>query len=85
MLTDQDIDKLATAVVVRQQRFLSPVLNTGEAESYIGKRSNSAFTSWCRKWRVPMCDDGRYSRRELDAGLKREARNRHARKARVSA
>lgn len=79
-LDDQDIDALAEAVVRKQQRYLAPVLNADEAMAYVGKDGEQSFRRWRKKWRVPMCADGRYARRELDAGMNREARNRHSRK-----
>lgn len=79
-LDSQTIDALADAVAVRMVRFKAPVLTAQEAAAYVGKGSEKAYREWRKRWRVGMCSDGRYSRRELDAGLSREARNKHERK-----
>lgn len=77
----QDVDAIAEAVALKQVRYNAPVLTIREAGSYVGCCSAKSFHRWREKWSVPMCSDGRYARRELDAGMKRESRNRYERKA----
>lgn len=78
-LDAQTIDAIAEAVARKQARYKSPVLTRDEAMAYVGKASEKAFRDWRKRWRVGMCSDGRYSRRALDGGLSKEARNRHKR------
>lgn len=73
-LADNDIDRLADAVAVRMMRMKAPVLTTGEAMVFVGKRSSSAFERWCAAHKVTRCDKGRYSRRALEMAMNKEAR-----------
>lgn len=79
-LTDEDIDRLADAIAVRMMRMKAPVLTAQEAMAFVGKRSSSTFERWCNRHKVKRCDHGRYSRRELEYGMNKEARNRPSRK-----
>ena len=77
-LSDEEISRIAEAVAeaitAKQVRFNSPVLTTNEAMVFVGKRSTTAFKSWCKKWAVKQCDASRYSRRQLEYGLNKESR-----------
>ena len=74
ILGDDDVQAIANAVIEKQQRYASPVLNTDEAMKLVGKDSEGAFRRWRKLWNVPMCDNGRYSRRALEVGLTKESR-----------
>jgi len=80
MLSDIEIDKLAEAVARKQMRYNAPVLTAEEAMHYVGKKSEKAFRDWRKKLKVPMCTDGRYSRRALEMGMNKESRLKHSRK-----
>lgn len=49
------------------------ILTTLEAMVYAKTESASAFYRWCVRWKVKSITNGRWSREQLDLGLKREA------------
>jgi len=50
-----------------------PILTTAEAVTYTKFKSRSAFHRWAAKNRVKRIQNGRWSKRNLDLGLQREA------------
>jgi hypothetical protein len=52
------------------------ILNRAEAMAYVKRRSEGAFSKWCRTYRVKPYHRGRYSRQQLDVALSFEARKR---------
>ncbi|HRE81058.1 MAG TPA: hypothetical protein PLN52_08425 [Opitutaceae bacterium] len=76
ILTPQDIEAIADAVVVRLRN--SPVsdtmLNLQEATAYVHKRSTRSFREWAVRYGVKWVVRGRYSRQQLDKGSDRERR-----------
>lgn len=70
-LSDNDVARLAKAVVAEQRALACPVLTLAEAMAHTKHDSSSAFYRWAAKWGVPRkC---RYSRRALDRALELEA------------
>lgn len=75
-LTEEQIERLADAIVRKQEAFRRPVLPLEMAVQYVGKRSESAFYRWADKWGVEPCDTGRFSRTTLDRALNKESKRR---------
>lgn len=77
VIDDLTIDRIAAAVVERQQQIKARndyVLSRDDAKVYVGRDSDDAFDAWRKKHKVRSCSHGRYAKRHLDAALQHEAR-----------
>jgi hypothetical protein len=50
------------------------LLTRTEARAYTKRPSQGGFCAWCRRWKIKPVSRGRYSRRDLDLALSREAK-----------
>lgn len=71
----QMAERVAVRVVELLRAVQSPVLTLAEAAAYAKHGSTSAFYVWARRWEVRAVPsaNGRYSRRQIDRALEREA------------
>lgn len=78
-LSPESIEAIARRVVelLREQPAVvgTPnLLTRTEARAYTKRPSQGGFCAWCRRWKVKPVSRGRYSRRDLDLALSREAK-----------